>query len=232
MYFNHLLIFLCFLVCYILYKNNNTENYNNKLQKKLINKEQLILKLNKHNLANRHRVEKKIQDPVVKIFYDDKYSIPAYQYKQEEDPVYMRDQKVLYNRLYPPLGRTERPQFDLLMNYINSNNGPNGMFNYYTRGSPDTYRILGYLTPINKVQTIDSTLILYGRAKFPNSDMGEFYVSSSNKISDIKIPLTEYNSNIRRITDLPQIITIKGNMLNGDYNFMELPKADLTYPYI
>ena len=227
MYFNHLLIFLCFLIFYILCKTNDTETYNNKLQKKIINQEELILKLNR-----KHRRAKKINDPTVKVFYDDKYIIPAYQYKQEEDPVYMRDQKVLYNRLYPPLGRTERPQFDLLMNYINSNNGPDGMFNYYTRGSPDTYRILGYLTPTIKVQTIDSTLILYGRAKFPNSDMGEFYVSSSNKISDIKIPLTEYNSNIRRITDLPQVITIKGNMLNGDYNFMELPKADLTYPYI
>jgi len=62
--------------------------------------------------------------------------------------------------------------------------------------------------------------------------MGEFYVSSSNKMSDIKIPLTEYNSNIRKITDIPLNIDIKGNILNGKYNFTELPKANLDYPYI
>jgi len=145
------------------------------------------------------------------------------------DQVYKRDQTVLYDRLYPPLGRTERPQFDLLMNYINANNG---VFNTYTRGPPDTFRSVGYLTPINKTATIDSTLILYGRAKYPNSDIGEFYVSSSNKISDIKIPLNEYNSNVRKITDIPSIINISGNILNGQYNFTELPKANLDYPYI
>ena len=80
--------------------------------------------------------------------------------------------------------------------------------------------------------TIDSTLILYGRAKYPNSDMGEFYVSSSNKMSDIKIPLTEYNSNVRKITDIPSNRDIRGNILNGKYNFIELPKANLDYPYI
>ena len=116
-------------------------------------------------------------------------SQPQPQQQLQKDPVYIRDQKVLYDRLYPPLARTERPQFDLLMNYMNSNNG---VYNINTRGPPDTFRQIGYLTPVNNVQTIDSTLILYGRAKYPNSDMGEFYVSSSNKISDIKIPLNEY----------------------------------------
>ena len=147
----------------------------------------------------------------------------------QNDPVYVRDQKVLYDRLYPPLARTERPQFDLLMNYINSNNG---IYNINTRGPPDTFRQIGYLTPVNDAQTIDSTLILYGRAKYPNSDMGEFYVSSSNKISDIKIPLNEYNANVRKITDIPSNINIRGNILNGQYNFTELPKANLDYPYI
>jgi hypothetical protein len=33
-----------------------------------------------------------------------------------QDPVYRRDTRVLNDKLYPPLGRTERPQFDLLMN--------------------------------------------------------------------------------------------------------------------
>jgi len=145
------------------------------------------------------------------------------------DPVYIRDNQVLNDKLYPPLGRTERPQFDLLMNFINSQSG---IFNMYTRGPPDTFRVLGYLTPKDGVQTIDSTLILYGRAKFPNSDIGDFYATSSSKISDIKIPLTEYNCNIRRIWDIPLEVKIKGSMLPGVYEFTELPKPDLTHPYI
>ena len=145
------------------------------------------------------------------------------------DPVYIRDNQVLNDKLYPPLGRTERPQFDLLMNFINNQSG---VFNMYTRGPPDTFRMLGYLTPKHGAQTIDSTLILYGRAKWQNSDLGDFYATSSSKISDIKIPLTQYNCNIRRIWDIPTEVEITGPMLGGKYDFTELPKPDLTHPYI
>ena len=146
-----------------------------------------------------------------------------------EDPVYTRDNMVLNNKLYPPLGRTERPTFDLLMKYVNDQSG---VFNMYTRGMPDTFRPVGYLTLKNGDQTIDSTLILYGRSKYPGSDIGEFYVTSSNKMSDIKVPLTEYNTNVKKITDIPYDVNIGGNLLSGEYNFTELPKADLSYPYI
>jgi hypothetical protein len=145
------------------------------------------------------------------------------------DPVYIRDNQVLNDKLYPPLGRTERPQFDLLMNFMNNQSG---VFNMYTRGPPDTFRMLGYLIPVGKTQTIDSTLILYGRAKWQNSDIGDFYATSSSKISDIKIPLTQYNCNIRRIWDIPEVVEITGPMLGGKYDFVELPKPDLTHPYI
>jgi hypothetical protein len=157
---------------------------------------------------------------------------PIYKMKQQTqftDPVYIRDNQVLNDKLYPPLGRTERPQFDLLMNFIN--NQP-GIFNMYTRGPPDTFRVLGYMTPMSGTQTIDNTLILYGRAKWEGSDIGDFYATSSSKISDIKIPLTQYNCNIRRIWDIPEIIEITGPMMGGKYNFTELPKPDLTHPYI
>jgi len=148
------------------------------------------------------------------------------------DPVYTRDSQVLNNKLYPPIGRTERPQFDLLMNFIHQQ--PD-LFGLQTRGPPDTYHPLGYLTPKNNTNaTIDNTLILYGRSKYPNSDVGEFYVTSSNKISDIKVPILDTNSNIKRITDIPNDVKITGHMLNGDYNYTELPKADLgtSQPYI
>jgi hypothetical protein len=146
------------------------------------------------------------------------------------DPMYIRDNQVLNDKLYPPLGRTERPTADLLMNYIN--NQPD-IFNMHTRGSPDTFRPIGYLSRKDGIdQTIDSTLILYGRAKYPNSDLGEFYVTSSNKMSDIKVPILQNNSNIRRITDVPNDVEISGNLFNGKYSFTELPKPDFPTPYM
>lgn len=148
---------------------------------------------------------------------------------RQTDPMYIRDNQVLNDKLYPPLGRTERPTADLLMNFIN--NQPD-LFNMHTRGPPDTFRPIGYLTRKDGDQTIDSTLILYGRAKYPNSDMGEFYVTSSNKMSDIKVPILQNNSNIRKITDVPNDVEISGNLFNGKYSFTELPKPDFPTPYM
>jgi hypothetical protein len=181
------------------------------------------------NAFNNPNIVKPFYPMEIPQFNGPPISVPPIAGPPMSDPVYIRDNQVLNDKLYPPLGRTERPQFDLLMNFMNTQNG---VFNMYTRGPPDTYRILGYLTPINDAQTIDSTLILYGRAKFPLSDLGDFYLTSSSKISDIKIPLTEYNCNIKRIWDIPQIIEIRGSMAPGKYNFTELPKPDLTHPYI
>ena len=98
-----------------------------------------------------------------------------------------RDNNVLYDRLYPPLGRVERPTFDMLVNNTNnmfSNDEYNNSmpFHINTRGSEDTFRVLGYLTPVIDKQTLDTILILYCRSQYRNSYIGEFYVSSSNKI--------------------------------------------------
>ena len=148
---------------------------------------------------------------------------------RQTDPMYIRDNQVLNDRLYPPLGRTERPTADLLMNFIN--NQPD-LFNMNTRGPPDTFRPIGYLTRKDGDQTMDSTLILFGRAKYPNSDLGEFYVTSSNKMSDIKVPILQNNSNIKKITDVPNDVDITGNLFNGKYAFTELPKPDFPTPYM
>lgn len=227
MYFNPLYI-IAIIIIYLIINTNkiNREKYNNKLKKKILNQEKILNKLqNKLDRKKSKSIEKYENEYNNNIKYN---QLPTHAQPQI-DPVYIRDQMVLNDKLYPPLARTERPQFDLLMNYVNSNNG---IFNLQTRGAPDTYRSLGFLTPVGKEQTIDSTLILYGRGKFINSDMGEFYISSSNKMSDIKIPLTEYNSNVRKITDIPTIINITGNMLNGAYNFTELQKATLDNVYM
>lgn len=231
------------------------------LMKNIQNQDSIIEKLNKINKIDTNKtkriyltesldgskeltpINKKIKELVNKKISNSKQSVhqnhqshimpPMFSQPQPTqpmtDPVYIRDNQVLNDKLYPPLGRTERPQFDLLMNFMN--NQP-GVFNMYTRGPPDTFRMLGYLTPLSGNQTIDNTLILYGRAKWQNSDIGDFYATSSSKISDIKIPLSQYNCNIKRIWDIPEIVEISGSMLAGKYNFTELPKPDLTHPYI
>lgn len=153
------------------------------------------------------------------------------------DSVYIRDSQVLNDKFYPPLGRTERPTFDILMKNVNDQLGP---FNLYTQGPPDTYRILGYLTLKNidekthnqQHQNHHNVLMLFGRAKYPNSDIGEFYVTPTNKISDIKFPLDNYNSNVKKITDVPYEVEIKGKLYPGIYDYTELPKSSLSYPYI
>jgi hypothetical protein len=146
------------------------------------------------------------------------------------DPMYIRDNQVLNDRLYPPHGRTERPTADLLLNFINNRQD---LFNMHTRGPPDTFRPIGYLTKKDSAgQDMDSTLILFGRAKYPNSDLGEFYVTSSNKLSDVKIPLLPTNSNVRKITDVPNDVQITGPILPGTYSYFELPRPDFTVPYM
>ena len=230
MYYNLPLYIISLLIIYIFIFNTKDSSNDKNYLKNIINQQERILLKLKNKVDKKKSIEN-MENTSESIQHKQKQPQQTYKLESQQqiDPVYIRDQMVLNDRLYPPLARTERPQFDLLMNYINSNSG---IFNINTRGPPDTFRSVGYLTPVNKEQTIDSTLILYGRAKYPNSDMGEFYVSSSNKMSDIKIPLNEYNSNVRKITDIPPNINITGNILNGRYNFTELPKANLDYPYI
>ena len=147
------------------------------------------------------------------------------------DPVNVRDNMVINDRLYPPLARTERPTFDTIMAYFYNN--PD-IFNMNTRGPPDTFRVLGYLTSKNlNSPDLNNTYMLYGRATYPNSDIGEFYLTSTNKISDIKIPLDNKNSNIRRIWDIPNEVVLNSPMIKGVFNYTELPKANLgIQPYV
>lgn len=137
-----------------------------------------------------------------------------------------RDRQVINDTLYPPISRTERPQYDILLNYMSKR--PD-LFNYPTRGSPDTYRQIGYLTT-GPSKNPDDILILYGREKYKGSDLGEFYITSANKFSGLKFMLNNTNSNVKRLYDIPQKINITGNILAGTYDYTELPKPDLTSP--
>jgi len=140
-----------------------------------------------------------------------------------------RDRAVLSDPLYPPLGRTERPIFDsLVANYGNN------LFNYPTRGSVDTFRLLGYL--VNSQNKKDSWK-LFGRQKYPGSSIGDFYVIPINDdINEMKITLKDSmmpNEKIRDIYALPNNITLISPLFESSiYSIIELDKADLTSPYL
>jgi hypothetical protein len=100
------------------------------------------------------------------------------------DPVNIRDRAVVMDQLYPPLGRVERPIFDQLASRVAS-----GLIGYPTRGSPDTYRMVGYM--VNSENKNDSWK-LFGRQKYPGSSMGEYYaIPIDDRKSDMKITIKD-----------------------------------------
>jgi len=145
------------------------------------------------------------------------------------DPVNMRDRAVVMDQLYPPLGRVERPIFDQLASRVAS-----GLIGYPTRGSPDTFRMVGYM--INSENKNDSWK-LFGRQKFPGSSIGEYYaIPIDDRKSDMKITIKDDmmpKDKIRDIYSLPNEVTIKSPLFSDKpYTLVELDKADLTSPYL
>ena len=100
------------------------------------------------------------------------------------DPVINRDRAVIFDQLYPPLGRVERPIFDQLAARVAS-----GLMAYPTRGSPDTFRMVGYM--VNSENKNDSWK-LFGRQKYPGSSIGEYYaIPFDDRRADMKITIKE-----------------------------------------
>ena len=145
------------------------------------------------------------------------------------DQVSDRDRAVINDELYPPLGRTERPIFDQLINGMS-----NGYFSYPTRGSPDTFRMVAYL-----VNTSDKKDMwkLFGRQKYPGSSIGDYYaIQMDDRRSDLKITIKDEmmpRDKIRDIYALPNEVVINSPLFNSSpYKIIELDKADLTSPYL
>jgi len=158
------------------------------------------------------------------------------------DQVTDRDRAVVNDELYPPLGRTERPIFDQLINGMSTGTGMlnhpltsfGGVFSYPTRGSPDTFRLVAYL-----VNTSDKKDIwkLFGRQKYPGSSIGDYYaIQMDDRKSDLKITIKDEmmpKDKIRDIYGLPNEVTINSPLFNpSPYKIIELDKADLTSPYL
>ena len=146
------------------------------------------------------------------------------------DEVQQRDLNVLLNPIYPPLARVERPIFD---NLIKMN------FQQSTRGSEDTYRLMGYLINSNKNDTDTGGDVwkLFGRQTYRGSSQGEFYVSPVNDHqSDMKIFLKNNmmpKEKIKDIYALPSEVYLDSPFFSKNaYTINELPKSDFNSNYL
>ena len=146
------------------------------------------------------------------------------------DQVQQRDLNVLLNPIYPPLARVERPIFD---NLIKMN------FDQSTRGSEDTFRLMGYLINSNKndSDTGGDVWKLFGRQTYRGSSLGEFYVSPVNDHqSDMKIFLKNNmmpKEKIKDIYALPSEVYLDSPFFSKNaYTINELPKSDFNSNYL
>jgi hypothetical protein len=144
--------------------------------------------------------------------------------------VQQRDLNVLLNPIYPPLARVERPIFD---NLIKMN------FQQSTRGSEDTFRLMGYLINSNKndADTGGDVWKLFGRQTYRGSSQGEFYVSPVNDHqSDMKIFLKSNmmpKEKIKDIYALPSEVYLDSPFFSKNaYTINELPKSDFNSNYL
>jgi len=213
-------IIIIFGIIFLLYKYNN--NTDDELKLMIDNYKQTINSLNnKYNdvsknltkLACPTNEQKEINTIIIKNPNN-----------KNDLTIDTRDRKVLYDQLYPPLARTERPVADNILNTFKDYR-----FNMSTRGyQQDSPRLLGHFYKDGNPREIYK---LYGYAKNPGNYMGNFYYTYANDNYNVKIPLDDKNSNLKRIDDLPEILKISKGPINGEFKFDELPKSDLSSGY-
>ena len=195
----------------------NKNKYNQELKQELEQElEQEFITNNKKNLKNNINDRLNDRDELIK------YKI--------NNEVQQRDLNVLLNPVYPPLARVERPIFD---NLIKMN------FQQSTRGSEDTFRLMGYLINSNKNDTDKGGDIwkLFGRQTYKGSSIGEFYVSPVNDHqSNMKIFLKNDmmpKEKIKDIYALPSEVYLNSPFFSKNaYTINELPKSDFNSNYL
>lgn len=147
--------------------------------------------------------------------------------QQKPTSSYERDIRVLDDPLYPPLNRTDEPNFKNVSLEVKR-----GDIYVPTNGtSGDSYRLVGYLTNHESVKDAGgNNWKLFGRMK--DRYTGEYYISPVNNNIDLKIPLTNdiiVGDRLRDLYTLPREMRFKSPMLNtGVYEYTELPKTDFT----
>ena len=210
-----LILILIAIIIFILYNFITSKNkhikrvlfQNNQLNKKV---KMLNNKINNNNNNNNNNDNKQIN--------------PNIALTRSPDIVSIRDINTTDNPIYPINSRVERPIVDQLMyNPL--------LFNYATRGSPDTYRPMAYA----KDKKTGEIFYLMGRQKYQGSSQGEFYMISTDTGSRLKISLLDRagNSMIRDYYNLPNELIIKNGVFTGKhFEIQELKQADLSSSYI
>lgn len=145
------------------------------------------------------------------------------------DSVSDRDYRVLSDPLFPPLNRTETAVHSSLQQNIRDRNI---LLPTSVRETHDTYHLVGYL--VNKDATIDTggnNWKLMARMKDKNT--ADFYMIPANKNYDMKINITDEiteGARLRDIYTIPNQINFNSPLLNrSTYDFVEVPKGDLSY---
>ena len=136
-----------------------------------------------------------------------------------QDAAIARDRAVLSDQLYPPQDRMDRITYNELRKRVIARD----MY-VATQDIGDTYRLLGYLTG----EFQEPRWKLFGRQKDRNN--GEFYVVSTDKTVDLKLPLRGIKSipRLTRTDSLPDSITFQHAILGGSYTIVQLPQGDLS----
>jgi hypothetical protein len=199
----------------------NREQEMSNIEKEMYNREQDIdIDIDNNKINFKNNINNRIN-------YREAHEIIKYKINDE---VQQRDLNVLLNPIYPPLARVERPIFD---NLIRMN------FGQTTRGSEDTFRLMGYLVNTNKndMDMGGNLWKLFGRQTYRGSSIGEFYVSPVNDhTSDMKIFLKNEmmpKNKIRDIYSLPSEVYLESPFFSKNaYTINELPKSDFNSNYL
>ena len=140
--------------------------------------------------------------------------------KINNNKISIRDKKVVYDQLYPPLNRdpiynnTQYNENELVSNLLFYNNTRNSGY--------DTYHLVANLTR----DSDNFQLLLFGRLKCRGCT-SEFYASPADiNLASIKIPIDKVND----IYNIPSIIKIN-DIYPGTYKVIELKYPDYPTNY-
>lgn len=151
------------------------------------------------------------------------YSPPSF------DPVSVRDNRVLYDQLYPPLNRIDAGTHQA-MNVQVSNR------NMYVplNDIGDSYRIVGYLT--SEEQQPDkggNSWKMFARQK--DRHFADYYIVPTNRNYDIKVHLKDdvvVGTRLRDIYTIPNELRFNSPFLHKTpYTFIENSKTDYSSSY-
>jgi hypothetical protein len=102
-----------------------------------------------------------------------------------------------------------------------------------TQTKNDNYRMVGYLVSQEGNDSGGNNWKLFAKQK--NNNNADFYMVPANNNYDIKIPINNDivvgNERLRDVYSIPNQLKFNSPLLNkNNYEFIELPKTDLTDP--